>query len=224
MYDNLEPEIDIMKNSGIVVTKELLPAELCDEIITLYEHIEATEPGDSTRGNHQPKAVASQGHNQLIRTDRFICLDEVAGINGSHYYPQTINEHISRALEEYMEMFPILNRSQTALYSIRQKLQKTPVSGGYHSWHAENDHLESCHRMLAWTIYLNDVPEGGETEFLYQSQRVSPEKGKTCIFPAGFMHTHRGNPPISNDKYILTGWFNLRMVDEYYWNGSNQLR
>ena len=60
--------------------------------------------------------------------------------------------------------------------------------------------------MLAWTIYLNDVPEGGETEFLYQSQRVSPEKGKTCIFPAGFMHTHRGNPPLKKDKYIATGW------------------
>ena len=38
----------------------------------------------------------------------------------------------------------------------------------------------------------------------------------TSIFPAGFMHTHRGNPPISNDKYILTGWFSLRMRDNFY--------
>jgi len=217
MYDFLEPEIEIMKNSGIVVTKELLSAELCDEIISLYEHIESTEPVDSKIDSRHLKTFASQGHNQMIRTDRFLCLDAIApGFNGFRHYPQIINQHISKALEEYMEMFPILNKSQTALYSIRQKLQKTPVSGGFHGWHAENDHLESCHRILAWTIYLNDVPEGGETEFLYQSQRVSPEKGKTCIFPAGFMHTHRGNPPISNDKYILTGWFNLRMVDEYF--------
>jgi len=23
------------------------------------------------------------------------------------------------------------------------------------------------------------------------------------------LHTHRGNPPISSDKYIITGWFNI---------------
>jgi hypothetical protein len=26
------------------------------------------------------------------------------------------------------------------------------------------------------------------------------------IAPAGFTHTHRGNTPVSNDKYILTSW------------------
>ena len=58
-------------------------------------------------------------------------------------------------------------------------------------------------------IYLNDVEEGGETEFLYQPKRIKAEKGKIVIFPADFMHTHRGNPPISNEKYVLTGWFNI---------------
>ena len=58
-------------------------------------------------------------------------------------------------------------------------------------------------------IYLNDVKEGGETEFLYHSKRIKAEKGKIIIFPTDFMHTHRGNPPISNSKYILTGWFSI---------------
>ena len=55
-------------------------------------------------------------------------------------------------------------------------------------------------------LYLNDVKEGGETEFLYQHKRYQPKEGTLLIFPAGFTHTHRGNPPISNDKYIVTGW------------------
>ena len=109
-----------------------------------------------------------------------------------------------------------MNTAESALYSIRQKLQKTDVAGGFHVWHYENGHIDSVHRMLAWTIYLNDVPEGGETEFLYQSERVKPVKGRTVIFPAGFMHTHRGNPPISNEKYILTGWFSIRMMDTFF--------
>tara|TARA_R110000868_G_scaffold16539_1_gene73910 strand:+ start:347 stop:526 length:180 start_codon:yes stop_codon:yes gene_type:complete len=55
-------------------------------------------------------------------------------------------------------------------------------------------------------LYLNDVEEGGETELLYQSRRIKPQKGTLTMFPASFTHTHRGNPPLSNDKYIVTGW------------------
>jgi quercetin dioxygenase-like cupin family protein len=55
-------------------------------------------------------------------------------------------------------------------------------------------------------FYLNDVDEGGETEFYYQQQKVKPVKGRMVIAPAGFTHTHRGNKPESNDKYILTSW------------------
>ena len=31
---------------------------------------------------------------------------------------------------------------------------------------------------MAWMVYLNDVEEGGETEFLYQKLKVKPKKGK----------------------------------------------
>ena len=55
-------------------------------------------------------------------------------------------------------------------------------------------------------MYLNDVEEGGETEFLYQSRRVKPKRGRLAIWPAQFTHMHRGNPPLSGDKYVITGW------------------
>ena len=89
------------------------------------------------------------------------------------------------------------------------KIQKTEVGGGYHVWHTENSARHVCNRVLAWTLYLNDVEEGGETEFLYFPMRVKPKKGRLVIWPAGFTHTHRGNPPISNEKYIVTGWVEL---------------
>ena len=55
-------------------------------------------------------------------------------------------------------------------------------------------------------VYLNEVEEGGETEWLYQKKRVSPQKGMVVLWPGSFTHLHRGNPPMS-DKYIATGWF-----------------
>ena len=85
-------------------------------------------------------------------------------------------------------------------------MQKTSPGQGYHMWHAEVDNFGSRNRILAFTLYLNDVEEGGETEFLYQKRRVQPKKGRLAVWPAYFTHTHRGNPPLSGDKYILTGW------------------
>ena len=54
--------------------------------------------------------------------------------------------------------------------------------------------------------YLNDVEEGGETEFLYQSRRIKPKQGTMVICPSSFTHTHRGNPPLKGDKYMINGW------------------
>jgi hypothetical protein len=86
------------------------------------------------------------------------------------------------------------------------KVQKTEVSQGYHAWHYEADCLENSRRVLAWILYLNDIEDGGETEFLYQAKRVKPKAGTLVIWPASFTHVHRGNPPLSNTKYIVTGW------------------
>ncbi|MBQ5962664.1 2OG-Fe(II) oxygenase [Massilia sp. ZL223] len=83
-------------------------------------------------------------------------------------------------------------------------------SGGYHHWHSEiypqNASCETLHRVLLWQFYLNDVEEGGETEFLYQQRKIAPKKGRLVIAPAGFTHTHKGHVPTSGDKYIATSW------------------
>ena len=90
------------------------------------------------------------------------------------------------------------------------KIQKTLPGEGYHIWHCEwgggTGNLEVYLRGLVYTIYLNDVEEGGETEFLHFSQRVKPKKGRIVIWPASFPYVHRGNPPLSGEKYILTSW------------------
>ena len=107
--------------------------------------------------------------------------------------------------KEYNGSYAILtNTGKHNNYSF--KIQKTPIGGGFHTWHFESSGRETCHRLLTWALYLNDVEEGGETEFLYQHVRVKPKQGTLIIWPAAFTHTHRGNPPLSNEKYIVTGW------------------
>lgn len=82
--------------------------------------------------------------------------------------------------------------------------------GGYPYWHSELypklDLGEALHRVVLWTVYLNDDFQGGETEFLYQRRRIVPKTGSLLIAPTAFTHTHRGNRPAGGDKYIATSW------------------
>jgi hypothetical protein len=82
--------------------------------------------------------------------------------------------------------------------------------GGYPYWHCElypkADNGETLHRVVLWTIYLNDAFAEGETEFLYQHRKIKPRTGSLLIAPTAFTHTHRGNMPKGGNKYIATSW------------------
>ena len=36
------------------------------------------------------------------------------------------------------------------------------------------------------------------------------------IAPAGFTHSHRGNRPVSGDKYIVTSWLMFNRAEKLY--------
>lgn len=92
--------------------------------------------------------------------------------------------------------------------------------GNYNYWHCEvfpqKNSYESLHRTLLFMFYLNDVDEGGETEFYYQNLSIKPRAGSMVVAPAYFTHTHRGLVPRSSDKYILTSWVLLNQGQQLY--------
>lgn len=90
-------------------------------------------------------------------------------------------------------------------------IQYYPPGGGYKEWHTERTSIDpdTVTRHLVFMTYLNDVTEGGETEFYYQKIKIKPIKGLTLIWPADWTHTHRGIPSKTQEKFILTGWYNF---------------
>ena len=106
---------------------------------------------------------------------------------------------------EYTKKYSVLE--DATKHQVRSmKIQKTLPGEGYHVWHFESDTLEHASRVITWGIYLNTVEQGGETEFLYQGMRVPAVEGTLVMWPATYTHVHRGNPPLSGEKYLLTGW------------------
>ena len=101
------------------------------------------------------------------------------------------------------------------LHSWMFKVHKVKEKQGFHVWHYENGSFETRDRFLAYMTYLQAPLEGGETEFLHQSKRIDPVVGRTLIWPAGFTHKHRGNPPLKGEKMYITGWLNMSPLNPY---------
>ena len=85
---------------------------------------------------------------------------------------------------------------------------------GYKRWHNERGEYQINQRALVFMTYLNDVPDGGGTEFAYYPDlKIKARKGLTLLWPTDFTHTHRGIIS-QHEKYIITGWFHHLGVAE----------
>lgn len=157
----------------------------------------------------------AEGVDPLDKSDHSMYLNDIDEIKELRFLHRDFSheffEGSGRCLHQYYSKYSVLNRINTdhgprsGVFDL--KIQKTDPGEGYHQWHCENfDRHSQSSRYLAYTVYLNTVEEGGETEFLYQKRRIKPEAGTLVVFPSGWTHVHRGNPPLSGSKYIITTW------------------
>jgi prolyl 4-hydroxylase len=116
-----------------------------------------------------------------------------------------------RVLDKYMEQYKFCNKYQPFGLIEKVNIQHYLPKQGFHQWHTERTGKQDLvgSRHLVFMTYLNDVNDGGETEFYYQELKVKPRKGLTIIWPADWTHTHRGITSNTEEKYILTGWLNF---------------
>jgi len=180
-----------------------IPEDYCDRVINYFESASSAGFGynrmeDERISKHMKDDVAV-----YATAEKLISELPLRGLTN-----EFADKFWKECYSAYVQQFSVLHEhDKHAIFDY--KIQKTAIGGGYHIWHCEDCSREQCGRILVWMLYLNDVEEGGETEFLYLPMRVKPKKGRVVIWPAGFTHTHRGNPPISNEKYVVTGWVEM---------------
>jgi hypothetical protein len=118
-------------------------------------------------------------------------------------------DNLNKYYQEYIEQWPILKSFLSSVHIGPFNIQKYDDQGHFNTLHAERTALDTQHRVLAWMTYLNDVSAGGQTEFPYFDLKITPEKGKTLIWPGEWTHAHRGCIVKKGPKYIITGWMHF---------------
>ena len=182
----------------IEVYDRVVPSRMCKKIIDYFENNKDLQ----FRGRYV-------NHGELLRSPEIkdstdMTLDLLDEIDPSVILRRTIQFYTDQYIHKYRSTFLISSFSAERKYNI----QRYKPGQGYHVWHYEDGGYENGDRCLVYSIYLNDIEDAGETEFLYLKKRIKPEENKIIIWPAGFTHTHRGNVVHGNQsKYIITGWF-----------------
>jgi len=121
---------------------------------------------------------------------------------------RSIHPRIQACLRHYLSRSPILQSFD--LQVTGYKIQMYPRAQGYFRWHADSTGRSVQSRQVAMILYLNDVAEGGETEFFHQGLKIAPRAGQLLLFPAGWNYMHCGQVPISNDKYIVQTFVKIK--------------
>jgi hypothetical protein len=181
--------------------------DLCSEFVHYFDTISEYNLTASTIDE-------TNGMPASLRKDEVVCIPSDLPTS---CFPKgmcrTLVQNISGFADIYKTEFII----DEPMASYDFKIHRVQPGQGYHLWHQEHAFWTS-YRTLAWMIVIEAPKRGGETEFLHQSIRIEPKVGQLAIWPAGFTHKHRGNPPLEGQKTYITGWF---VLTEPPYGGSN---
>ena len=193
-----------MENFNIIdlvyTNKNSISRELCNDMINLFEQEERRYAG-----------ITAYGLNKNIKdtTDFIITNGGTRWNKINKVLSKELNNNVIEYIKKYNNIFHsnyhIFNTKYLSFDSMQ--LQKYEKNVGKFNYHEDFicDFTDRKIRKLTFLWYLNDVEEGGETEF-WSKYSIKPEAGKLVLFPADWTFPHTGKVPISNDKYIITGW------------------
>jgi hypothetical protein len=168
---------------------------ICDELINFYH-----------KNNHLKTKATVYTDNKLDHDDSVKEGFDLKIHNKFIYYPFNLyREELQKCLDLYVRRYNFINNINKFNINNSYNIQHYPIGGGFKVWHQEHT-VFAPNRILVFMTYLNDVKDGG-TEFFYQKIKTEAKKGLTLIWPAGLTHFHRGIISNTQEKMIVTGWY-----------------
>ena len=194
-FFNRKKKLDF--SNFIYTERDALPRSFCDNVIEKFEQDDRKRQGQVGGGVHLD--IKRSSDLSISELDDWKSYDQAffKSLNGG------LKKYIRFLPEEYMKHRALSELGNDTGYQI----QRTQP-GDYYIWH----HDQSATRLVTFIWYLNDIKDGGYTEFI-DGTRIQPEAGKLIIFPATWDFLHRGVSPKTETKYLCTGWVHAEMME-----------
>lgn len=195
----------------VYLRENCISKEICNEIIEKFEISPRKYYGVTSGGGYD------KSKKNTIDFNIPICSEDV---NTTEYEKELWLSHsevITKTLGKHLQIYSeIVDNKYKGIRGMMNLFTEVYLfhkyikgEGGFvdHSDNEISKHEGSRvkERMLTFLFYLNDVEEGGET-IIGNDIKIKPKAGSLLIFPASWTYPHRGETPLSSDKYIITGW------------------
>ncbi len=181
-------------NDLIQVYENALEPNICDFLISLFEQV-----------SNKHERYDNEGKPNYIQFNLTENRELTSEVNQVH-------NHIIKKIFEYRDKYYefIDDRVFPKEHAFEQFKIKKYNPGGEDRFDTHVDVVdhESARRFLSFMWYLNDVETGGNT--IFKDLIISPKKGTLIMFPPLWMYPHRGEPPLSGPKYIMSAYLHYK--------------
>ena len=196
--NNLHQSSDL-KQPHFIGSWNIKNVNICKEIINFFEENKSSQYEGTTISGKDIKSKKTTDitvHPNDLKSEKFQCFNNY------------INE-LHKCYVDYQTQWPFLKNLINDVDLGSFNVQKYSKGDHFSKIHTERAGLTTLHRIFAWMTYLNDVEDGGTTNFTHYGMKIKPEIGKTLIWPAEWTHAHSGEILNSDVKYIITGWMHF---------------
>ena len=190
------PKKSLVMDNLIRVYDDVVDEESCERMIKMFEDSKDTQPVKLDDGDN------SISFTQLTMVE--------------HKEWESVQAGMLEVFQDYIMRYNIdvslKSKQWPETYGYEAIRMKRYLDNDYDRFdpHVDVLNYETARRFLAFFIYLNDVEEGGETEFVnlykpgtYLQFKVEAHRGRLVMFPPLWPWYHAGRKPISNNKYII---------------------
>lgn len=182
-------------NDYIVVHKNIVPEDLCDDIFKEYLNSDDWKQG----GVGGDSVVA-----QHIRNVDVIALGAPIVIQKNPATRKSIDQRMfqcaSEAISKYNSQFPRSSMIRDTGYVLLRYKENQ-----YYTNHVDSSNANP--RSISCSFALNNDYEGGEFSFWDKEKTFRLDKGDCLMFPSNFMYPHEITPVTKGIRYSIVTWF-----------------
>jgi predicted 2-oxoglutarate/Fe(II)-dependent dioxygenase YbiX len=177
----------------IVVFENIIPNELCDEVLAEYNE-------DKNWTNTR----TGDGLSRAIRRCDAINMSDSFIIDQNQEKRKIIDEKLfvcaGEAIKKYNEKFNHARIQGDSGYTLLRYQE-----GEFYKEHT--DHFLQAPRVVSCSFTLNEGFEGGEFGFFNRELKYSLPKGSALMFPSNFLYPHEIMPVTRYVRYSIITWF-----------------
>jgi len=170
---------------------DVVDANFCDNAVELFESDESVQ--EKIDREQRPTFTEVNISQQYLKKNTVWMETNVLV---QQAYVQCVSEYLDE-----MDLGPDF----PSKYAFEEFRLKRYVAGTDDEFkdHVDVQDYFSARRFLVCFLYLNDVKDGGNTEFPKLDHTIQPKRGRMLVFPSNWMYRHAGRPVIRGTKYIL---------------------